>query len=119
MKWLRGWEFDEMEGKSTSTEKRNSYRDEIYPKLQESPWYVRSATLRILEKRKDPSALPWIKPLIGDLNADVRKTAARTLGTLGTPEALTLLVKLTQDSNPYVAKAAREAMEKASRLKFV
>jgi len=25
MKWLRGWEFDEIEGKSTATEKPNSY----------------------------------------------------------------------------------------------
>jgi hypothetical protein len=25
MKWLRGWEFDELEGKSSPTKKRNSY----------------------------------------------------------------------------------------------
>jgi len=25
MKWLKGWEFDELEGKSAATEKRNSY----------------------------------------------------------------------------------------------
>lgn len=103
----------------TLAKKEDLDLNEIYPKLQETPWYIRSAALRILEKKGDPSALPKIKPLIGDLNADVRKTAAQTLGTLGTPEALALLTKLTQDSNPYVAKAAKEAMEKASQLKFV
>jgi len=29
MKSLRGWEFDELEGKSTATKKPNSYREKV------------------------------------------------------------------------------------------
>jgi len=29
MKWLRGWEFDEMEQKSKATKKPNSFYDDV------------------------------------------------------------------------------------------
>jgi len=37
MKWLRGWEFCEMEGKSSATEKPNSFYDDVMQVLSLAP----------------------------------------------------------------------------------
>jgi len=90
----------------------------LYEKFSSSPWYAKSAALRVASLKKDPNAVPFIKPLIEDPNADVKCMAAAALGEIGSSEALNILVQLTKDSNLYVRKAAEEAIRKSSKLKF-
>ncbi len=90
----------------------------FYEKLKKPPWYVRSAVVKILGRRKDGEALSYIAPLLADSNVDVRKCVADTLGEIGGKEALALLVKLTKDKSSYVRTAAAEALRKVSRVRF-
>ncbi len=90
----------------------------FYERLKKSPWYLRSAVVKILGLRKDNAALPHIELLLGDSNVDVRKCAADALGEIDGKEVLALLVKLTKDKSIYVRSAAAEAMRKVSRVRF-
>ncbi|MDH7512669.1 MAG: HEAT repeat domain-containing protein [Clostridiales bacterium] len=90
----------------------------FYERLKKSPWYVRSAVVKILGRRKDSACLPHIEPLLADSNVDVRKCAADALGEIGGKEVLALLVKLTKDKSIYVRSAAAEAVRKVSRVRF-
>jgi len=90
----------------------------FYERLRKPPWYVRSAVVKILGRRREASALPHIEPLLADSNVDVRKCAADALGEIGGKEALALLVKLTKDKSSYVRAAAAAAMRKVSRVRF-
>jgi len=90
----------------------------FYEKLRNPPWYVKSAVLKVLGRRKDAGALPSIEQALTDSNVDVRKSAADALGEIGGKEALTLLVKLTQDKSGYVKVAAAEALRRVSKVRF-
>ncbi|MFQ6069051.1 MAG: HEAT repeat domain-containing protein [Candidatus Aminicenantales bacterium] len=91
----------------------------LHHKLLEGPWYVKSAVLRILSRKKNSSSLPYIEVVLEDSSSEVRHHAASTLGEIGGKKASELLVRLTKDKNPYVRKKAVEALERASSLRFV
>jgi hypothetical protein len=90
----------------------------LYEKLHHPPWYVKSAVLKILGRRKDAQALPAIEPALADPNIDVRRSAVDALGEIGGKEALALLARLTKDESIYVRTAAAAALRRLSRLKF-
>ncbi len=90
----------------------------LYEKLHNPPWYVKSAALKILGRRKDAGALPSIEQALADSNVDVRKSAADALGEIGGKEALALLVKLAKDKSAYVRTAAANALRRVSRVRF-
>jgi hypothetical protein len=89
-----------------------------YQKLTLAPWYVKSSALRILSLKKCADAVRHIKLVLKDPNVDVRRSAAGALGEIGGQEARALLVGMAKDKNLYVRKAAQEALEKVSDLKF-
>ena len=89
-----------------------------YQKLSLAPWYVKSSALRILSLKKCADAVRHIKLVLKDPNVDVRRSAAGALGEIGGQEARVLLVGMAKDKNLYVRKAAQEALEKVSDLKF-
>ncbi len=89
-----------------------------YQKLSLAPWYVKSSALRILSLKKCADAVRQIKLVLEDPNVDVRRCAAAALGEIGGQEARALLVCMAKDKNLYVRKAAQEALEKISDLKF-
>jgi len=89
-----------------------------YQKLTLAPWYVKSSALRILSLKKCADAVRHIKLVLKDPNVDVRRSAAGALGEIGGQEARVLLVGMAKDKNLYVRKAAQEALEKVSDLKF-
>ncbi len=88
-------------------------------RLEQPPWYAKSAVLRILGSRKIRLAVPYIEPSLGDENVDVRRSAALALGEIGGQQAIRLLVRLMKDSNPYVRSTAEESIDKASSLRFI
>ena len=90
----------------------------LYERLDRPPWYAKSAGLRILAERKDREAVPHIKRLIDDPNADVKRSAALALGAIGGREARALLVVLARDKSHYVRAAAEEMIERLCDFKF-
>jgi len=98
--------------------RKNLDLDLIYNKLTTPPWFVKSSCLRLLGIKKDLQSVKYIRALIEDPNADVRITAAQTLGEIGGEESLALLARLIQDKNHFVKASAEKAMEKVSHLKF-
>jgi hypothetical protein len=93
--------------------------DFLRGRLAAPPWYARSAVLKIVGKRKPEKAVSYIRQVIDDANADVRKCAAQTLGEIGGRETLPLLVKLQKDPNPYVRAAAEEGLIRVSEVRFI
>ena len=93
--------------------------ERLAERLQQPPWYVKSAILHVLSARKDRNAVAAIRGVIGDPNVDVRRAAAVALGEIGGPESRALLVRLTKDKNPVVRTAAAEALDKIVELKFL
>lgn len=90
----------------------------LYPFLTNAPWHVKNRVLKVLGIRKNPLCVKQIDKVIDDPNAEVRRTAAQTLGLIGGEEALALLVRLTKDKNPFVRKSAEKALQETSDLKF-
>lgn len=90
----------------------------LYPLLSSGPWNVKNRVLKVLGIRKNPLCVKKIEGVISDPNAEVRRTAAHTLGLIGGEEALPLLVRLAKDDNPFVRKSAEKALLKTSDLKF-
>ena len=90
----------------------------LYERLDRPPWYAKSAGLRILAARKDREAVPHIKPLIDDPNADVKRSVALALGAIGGRESRALLVVLARDKSPYVRAAAEEMLDRLCDFKF-
>lgn len=91
----------------------------VHQKLLTSPWYVRGALLKILAHKKSQSSVEHVEGVLEDPNTEVREIAAHTLGEIGGEKASELLMRLTKDKNPHVRKQALEALEKASRLRFI
>lgn len=91
----------------------------LHQKLLDRPWFTKSAVLKILSRKKNPSSLPYIEAVLDDSSSEVRQNAALALGEIGGDRASELLVKMTKDRNPYVRKKAKEALERASTLRFV
>lgn len=90
----------------------------LYPLLSNALWNVKNRVLKVLGIRKNPLCVRQIEKVIADPNAEVRSTAAHTLGLIGGEDALALLVRLTKDNNPFVRKSAEKALQKTSDLKF-
>ncbi len=90
----------------------------IYERLTRSPWYAKSAALKILARKKDPASVKEIERILGDKNVDVLRSATLALGEIGGHESRRLLVRLSKDNNPYVRTAAVEALRKATEVKF-
>jgi HEAT repeat protein len=59
--------------------------------------------------------LPVLLTLADDADWDIRNSAARGLGRIGTPEAHTALLALARDVESVVAATARAALEQPSR----
>jgi len=91
----------------------------VYDRLPRPPWYAKSAALRVLGLRKDAAAIPHIRRMVGDPNADVKRTAAWCLGEIGGADALSLLVRLAADANPYVRNAAAGSLDRLCDFKFI
>lgn len=102
----------------TLSRRDNLNPDHIQAKLQSSPWFVKSAILRIFGLQKDPKWTAAIETLLHEPNADVRRTAAQSLGDIGGKAALDLLLELAKDSNRFVQLSAEKALHKISDLKF-
>lgn len=90
----------------------------LYNRLSKPPWYIKIEVLKILGLRKNPSSAKHIEIALNESNDEVRRTAAVTLGQIGGEVARTLLVKLTQDQNPFVRKTAEKSLNETSDLKF-
>ena len=90
----------------------------IYSKLNKQPWYIKSSVLKILALRRDPDSIRYIKKMLDEPNAEVRRSAAIALGEIGGEKAITLLAELSKDKNAFVRKSAEKALSKASHLKF-
>jgi HEAT repeat protein len=89
-------------------------------RLGRPPWYAKSAVLKLMGIHRAKEALSEIKKAIEETsNIDIRRSAAEALGEIGGKEALSLLVQLKKDPNPYVRQAAEEAIQKASDVRFV
>ncbi len=89
-----------------------------FQKLSFSPWFVKSAFIKILGLQKNPKSIIYIEILINEPNADVRRTAAQTLGKIKGEEALSLLLKLSKDKNYFVRMSAEKSLKKSVNLKF-
>jgi len=100
-------------------EREDCPMEKLYARLLRPPWYVKSAILRILARRKNPQSVRPIKAVLNDSNADVKCTAAQALEAIGGQEARVLLVYLAKDKNAYVRAAASEALEKICDFKFI
>lgn len=92
--------------------------DPLLERLKKPPWYAKSAVLKILGRRKESGALPFIEAILTDPNVDVRRSAAEALGEIGGKAALALLVRLAKDPSGYVRAAAAEAIRKVSAVRF-
>jgi len=90
----------------------------VRKRLLKPPWYARSAALKILGLKKTPESVKIIESVLEDANADVRRSAARSLGEIGGKEVVPMLVRLSKDSNHYVRITAEEALRKVSEVRF-
>ncbi len=100
-------------------QKENLDLSMLYNQLSKPPWYIKTEVLKILELRKTPSSAKHIEVVLNESNDEVRRTAAVALGKIGGEVARTLLVKLTQDQNPFVRKTAEKSLNETSDLKFL
>lgn len=91
----------------------------VQKQLRKPPWYARSATLKILGMKRLPEAVPVIESSLLDANADVRRSAARSLSEIGGKEVVPLLVRLSKDGNHYVRITAEEALRRVSEVRFI
>jgi HEAT repeat protein len=86
--------------------------------LGNGPWYGKSAAIAIMGRRGSPAFLKHLASAVEDPNVDVRRSAAEALGLIGGKDSVCLLVKLVEDKNPYVKRAAEDSLRKASDPKF-
>lgn len=98
--------------------RNNLNPDQIHAKLHSSPWFVKSAILKIFGRQKNPEWTGAIEDILNEPNADVRCTAAQILGDIGGDDALNLLLVLAKDSNRFVQSSAEKSLQKISDLKF-
>jgi HEAT repeat protein len=63
---------------------------------------------------RDPAAVPELERILGDQNAasDVRREAAIALGEIKDKSALQSLTAALTTADPYLAKAARDAIRR-------
>jgi len=91
----------------------------LYNRLSKPPWFIKNEILKILGILKNPRSPKHIEIILKESNDEVRRTAAEVLGDIGGELARSLLVKLTQDQNPFVRKTAEKSLNKTSSLKFL
>ncbi len=91
----------------------------LYNRLSKPPWFIKIEVLKILGLKKNPSSAKHIEVVLNETNDEVRRTAAAALGQIGGEAARTLLVKLTQDQNPFVRRTAEKSLNETSDLKFL
>ena len=92
--------------------------EDVCKRLTRPPWFAKSAALQILAAKRIPGTARFIRAVIEDPNADVRRSAAAALGEIGGAESRTLLVRLGRDASPPVRAAAQAALDKICDFKF-
>jgi len=90
----------------------------LVKQLGNGQWYGKSAAIAIMGRRGSASFLKHLASAVQDPNVDVRRSAAEALGLIGGKDSVCLLVKLAEDKNPYVKRAAEDSLRKASDPKF-
>lgn len=73
---------------------------------------IRAEAVRIVGERADPTSYRWLVSRTASHEAEVRAAAFTALGGLGVPFALPLTAEGSNDSDPAVAAAAKEAERK-------
>jgi len=96
-------------GKSQSNGKRK--------RKPEGNDFVLRSSVRSLGMIRDPKAVPELETILGDQNAagDVRREAAIALGEIMDKSALQSLTAVLTTADPYLAKAAREAIRRIEK----
>ena len=100
-------------------QKENLDLNLLYNRLSKPPWFIKIEVLKILGLLKNPRSAKHIEVVLNESNDEVRRTAASALGNIGGEFARALLVKLTQDQNPFVRKMAEKSLNETSDLKFL
>ncbi|MDX6710516.1 MAG: hypothetical protein QOH96_1532 [Blastocatellia bacterium] len=96
-------------GKSESDGKRKR-------KAERNDFVLRSS-VRSLGMIRDPKAVPELETILGDQMAagDVRREAATALGEIMDKSALQSLTAVLTTADPYLAKAARDAIKRIEK----
>jgi len=100
-------------------QKENLDLNLLYRRLSRPPWHIKIEVLKILGLQKNPRSAKHIEVVLNESNDEVRRTAASVLGDIGGDLARAILVKLTQDQNPFVRKMAEKSLNETSNLKFL
>ncbi|MGD9344357.1 MAG: HEAT repeat domain-containing protein [Candidatus Aminicenantes bacterium] len=90
----------------------------VCQKLYHPHWYVKSSALKILALQKSEKSLFHIQTMITDPNVEVRRGIADCLGDIGGDKALSLLLSLEKDDNPFVQTCAEASIRKISKIRF-
>jgi hypothetical protein len=78
-------------------------------------FFDRSMAALALGSTKLDKAAPYLESLCTDINGSVRSAARVALGVLGTPSAVTILIRLLDSADPETRKEAREALRKLGK----
>jgi HEAT repeat protein len=74
----------------------------LWPLMKDSRWYVVRNAVQLAIASGDPAAVDHLEPLLRHPDTRVRREVARSLGTLGDPKCLPLLVRAIGDDDAAV-----------------
>jgi HEAT repeat protein len=96
---------------------RKSQSDGKRKRKPEGNDFVLRSSVRSLGMIRDPKAVPELETILGDQNAagDVRREAAIALGEIMDKSALQSLTAVLTTADPYLAKAARDAIRRIEK----
>jgi HEAT repeat protein len=79
--------------------------------------FVMRASIVALGRIRSRAAVPALITVLGNeqLHGDLRRSAATSLGLIGDPSAVSSLQSAVSSSDPYVSRAASEALVKIKR----
>ncbi len=85
--------------------------------LSDEDWRLRKEAAEALGKLKDERAVQHLSEvLLNDKDADVRRAAAWALGEIGSPDAISALVRALDDEDRGVRESAVDALAKIGAL---
>ena len=93
--------------------------DKIIDLLKEADASKRLEAVSILQKRKDPKTVAPLHGLLNDENADVRRSTAWTLITIGTKEAADALITALDSEDSSVRWMAAWGLGEIGNLKAI